>query len=164
MRSSHCPQLDENESVRSPSTILALGLGACLALGLMMQHLVRVSKERNDSPVLREINRVYRSRLDGDAMMRLLQRPDGTVAELTITPLMAGRNRELAREIGHFVWRATQDRPLLGVEVVCDDPLGSSPQRFVVDRPFLPEPSAPPRSPAAKPAPGPTPSPPPVPR
>jgi hypothetical protein len=119
--------------VRTPLTIFALGLGACLALGLMMQHLVRVSKERNQPPLLQEINRRYGPRLDGEARLRFLPRRDGTLAEVTISPLLAGR--DLAREVGQFVWRTVHDRPLAGVEVVCQDPLGNGTERVVVERP-----------------------------
>lgn len=141
--------------MRTPLTILALGLGACLALGLMMQHLLRVSKERNQPPVVREINRVYGARMDGEARMRFVRRPDAVVAEITFTPLVVGGARDLAREIGQFVWRNVEDPSFAKVVVVCADPLGGAPQQVEVHRPY--QPGAPPRRPPPKLAPEPRP-------
>lgn len=109
-----------------------------MVLGLMMQHLLRVSQERNQPPVLRDVNRMYGARLDGEAKLRYVRREEGTIAEISINPLLAGGSRELAREIGQFVWRNAQDRVLLGVEVVSEDPLGAGSERLVVQRPFMP--------------------------
>ncbi len=129
--------MDDNHDVRTPLTIFAFGTGACLALGLMMQHLLRVSQERNQPPIVAEVNRIYGARLDGEAKLRLLRRQEGTLAELSISPLIVGMTGELAREIGHFVWRGNQDHTLIGITVVCEDPLGAGPQRFVIERPFM---------------------------
>ncbi|MEZ5963906.1 MAG: hypothetical protein R3F56_08690 [Planctomycetota bacterium] len=121
--------------MRTPLTIFALGLGACLALGLMMQHLLRVSQERNPAPVLVEVNRIFGPRLDCDARMKTARRPDGKVVELTIRPLLTGVARDLAREIGGFVWRSNQDPELSGVEILCEDPLGALGERILIERP-----------------------------
>ena len=129
--------MDENDEVRTPLTIFAFGTGACLALGLMMQHLLRVSQERNQPPIVAEVNRVYGARLDGEAKLRLLRRQEGTLAELSISPLVVGMTGDLAREIGQFVWRGSPDSTLISVTVVCEDPLGAGAQRFVIERPFM---------------------------
>lgn len=118
-------------------TIFAFGTGACLALGLMMQHLLRVSQERNQPPIVLEVNRIYGARLDGEAKLRLLWRQEGTLAELSISPLVVGMTGDLAREIGQFVWRGSPDPTLISVTVVCEDPLGAGAQRFVIERPFM---------------------------
>jgi hypothetical protein len=50
--------------VRTPLTVFAIGAGGCIAMGMMMQHLLRVSQDRNQSPALQEINRVFGPRLE----------------------------------------------------------------------------------------------------
>jgi hypothetical protein len=132
-------------------TIFALGVGGCLALGLMMQHLLRVSQERNQPAIVREVNRVFGARIDGEARLRYLRRQEGAIAQLTISPLLVGSSRELARDVGQFVWRGSHDSTLLAVEVICEDPLGAGSQRYTVDRPFMPGASA--GSASARPAP-----------
>lgn len=136
--------------MRTPLTIFALGLGACLALGLMMQHLLRVSQERNQPPVLVEVNRLYGARLDADARLKWLRYADGKVAELTIRPLVTGVGRDLAHEIGAFVWRAAAEPGLAGVVVVCEDPLGGGGDRFAIPAPATIRPAQP-SHPAAAP-------------
>ncbi len=99
-----------------------------------MQHLLRVSQDRNQSPALQEINRVFGPRLESEAVLRYLNRPDGSVAQLTVQPLVVGGGRDLAHEIGHYMWRSA-DRVLAGVEVVCRDLLGGTDERYSVGRP-----------------------------
>lgn len=101
-----------------------------------MQHLLRVSQERNLSPALQEINRVFGARLEGEAMLRYVNRAGCTVAQLTVQPLVVGGGRDLAREVGHFLWRNT-DRALTGVEVICRDLMGGTDERYTIDRPML---------------------------
>lgn len=131
------PSGDEERTVRTPLTIFALGLGCCLAMGLLMQHLVRVSQERNQPPVLNEVNRMFGPRLDCPAKLKYVRRSHGKLAELVIRPIVTGAARDLAREIGAFVWRSSTDPMLVGVELLCEDPLGGNGVRFVVERPAI---------------------------
>lgn len=123
--------------MRTPSVILGLGVGGSIVLGMMMQHLLRVSSERMQHPVIQEVGRLFAARLDGPVTVQMARGEDGgKTVHVELVPLSGAR--QLAREVGEFVWRNMHDDDLRRVEVACRDPLGGPPMTMEVPRPFMP--------------------------
>jgi hypothetical protein len=125
-------------SSRTPLVILGLGVGTCVILGLMMQHLLRVSQDRSQPPVVQELARVFGSRLDGAPHLRVVQRGDSIVAVLTVVPVLGSGSDQFLLDMGEFVWRNIDASAINAVEIVCKDELGDGQRVKSVPRPYLP--------------------------
>ncbi|MBK8095839.1 MAG: hypothetical protein IPK26_01950 [Planctomycetes bacterium] len=125
---------------KSLYAIGGLGLGSCLVMSLMMQHLLKVKTERHRSPIAIELEEVFASRLTGPVEVKL---PNGD-ADRTIVvtlPVLAGlQKQKLATTAGNMVWRrmaGEKDAPAaLRVEVKDDS--GGKPEAFEVPKPVWP--------------------------
>lgn len=114
-----------------------IGTVGCLMLSLMMQHLLKVKKDRAVSPVAIELARDFEAHLAGPIEVRTLEE-DGEPTMVVRLPVQPGaRLAELAKAAGDFVWRRAYLLPelpgRLRVEAFPVD--GSEPVAAAVSRP-----------------------------
>lgn len=122
---------------RTNAIILAMGLGAALVLSLMMQHVLRVHGEHKQNPVVREIQKVFGSRLAREAEFRARDLENGRVAELVVYPLLGVSRMRLAQDVGAFAWRRVGfELGLDALVVVCVD-LDGERTSFPIRRPYV---------------------------
>ena len=131
----------ENQEVsKSLYAIGGLGLGSCLVMSLMMQHLLKVKTERHRSPIAIELEEVFASRLTGPVDVKLPN--DNADRAIVVTlPVLAGlQKQKLAITAGNMVWRRTageKDAPS-GVRVEVKDDSGGKVETFDVPKPVWP--------------------------
>lgn len=125
---------------KSLYAIGGLGLGSCLLMSLMMQHLLKVKTERHRSPIAIELEEVFASRLSGPVDVLLPQ--EGADRTIVVRmPVLAGlQKQKLATTAGNMVWRrmvGEKDAPT-GVRVEVSDDSGGKPEAFDVPKPVWP--------------------------
>ena len=127
----------ENPPVgRTNAILLAMGLGAILALSLMMQHVLRVHEEHRQSPIVREIQSNFGARLARPAEYRARDLEKGRVAELVIYPVLGVSRLRLAHDVGAYAWRRVGfEQGLSALVVVCVD-LDGERTSFPIPRPY----------------------------
>jgi hypothetical protein len=133
----HSPEdADELLVRRANVVIVAFGLMAAVALGLMMRHLAELRGESLRDLGQREVRKVFGGRLAAPA--QLSYRDDGRRVVITIQPRLPSSSRRLAVEVGQFVWRHMDgDEAPEEVEVITIQGAGGSQTRLVVERPYI---------------------------
>ena len=116
---------------RSNYMILGMGVAACLALALMMQHMLKVKQTHDIPPVVSELTQMFGSRFSKSCEFRVVERPGGKLGEVTVFPLMSSSRTRIARTVGDYVWRRFEDAEFDAIIVVCDDGLGRRNRYFV---------------------------------
>lgn len=125
---------------KSLYAIGGLGLGSCLLMSMMMQHLLKVKTERQRSPIAIELEEVFASRLTGPVDVDLPE--DGGERVIVVTmPVLAGlQKQKLATTAGNMVWRrmaGEKDAPT-GVRVEVKDDSGGKVESFDIQKPVWP--------------------------
>lgn len=120
---------------KSLYVIGGLGLGACLVLSMMMQHLLEVKNERDRPAVVIEVEQILGGRLVGPATLVQKDR-EGRTLEMRLKVLAGLDKEKLARTAGNLVWlRRGSSDALQQLTVVVQDEDGSE-ERFEIDCPF----------------------------
>ena len=123
------PATDEQDVGRTNWIILCFGFGACLALSLMMQHLLDVQVKEKRPRIAVEIDSTFGSRLSSEAQFDMRQVGSRSVAEIRLQPLAGLAMRRLAFDVGLYAWRRLdgkeRDPQVEALVVVLDDKLRS---------------------------------------
>lgn len=121
---------------RTHVILLALGIGACLLLSMMMKQALSVHRERGLHPVLNRITALH-----GDQITRLnkLELKGGHGARealLVFTPAPDIDPDRTAQKLGEVLWRELgTSEGLIKVLVLSSDPLTGKVREKLVERP-----------------------------
>ena len=128
--------VDDVDVNRSYAICGAMGLLACTALSLMMQHAAQVHRRRAAGPVASAVDRALGSRLVAPSSFRVGEEGGARIGLLTLHPLEGIRLRNLVQDAGVLAWRALGPSSLLRLDVTCAEASGA--RHFTVPSPFGP--------------------------
>ncbi len=107
---------------RTNLVILGIGIGACVILSLMMQHVLKVKQDRDVPAIVGELMQAFGQHFSKSAEFTIRHEDVGPVGEVVVYPLMSASRRRLARKVGHYAWRNLgDDYEVVALVVVCDD-------------------------------------------
>jgi len=90
---------------KSIYAILGIGLGSCVLLSYMMQHLLKVRTEHSRSPVVAELAEVLGDRLCGEITLSTSDSDGRRVTSVSFAVLAGLQRQNLATTAGNIVWR-----------------------------------------------------------
>jgi hypothetical protein len=145
-------EVEKKSVVKSLYAIGGMGVGCCLVLSLMMQHLLGFKQERDRSPLAIEVEELLGGKVCGK-----VEAHDQTAAGQRVTTLqfrlLAGlQKRRQIDAIAPFVWQraALMPEPPDLLRFVVDDDGGGAAESIELRRPaFAPPPARPTKAPAA---------------
>jgi hypothetical protein len=133
------PGADEAGTVsKSLFVISGLGLASCVLLSMMMQHLLQVKAERKRSPLVTELEELFRSQLAGPIDTEQQER-DGKHTLIVHIKVLGGLQKQrLGMSLGGLVWRrllsGQEEAPEAVILAVADD-VGGKVEEIPVPRP-----------------------------
>jgi len=123
---------------KSLFVISGLGLASCVLLSLMMQHLLQVKADKKRSPLVTELEDLFRSQLAGPIDTELQDRDGKRTLVVHIKVLGGLQKQRLGLSLGGLVWRRAlsgpEEAPQAVVLAVCDD-VGGKIEEIDVPRP-----------------------------
>jgi hypothetical protein len=115
--------------------LAGIGLLACIALSLMMQHSLGVRDSRGSGSVVAAVDAARGARLTGRSRFRSETRGRARVGTLTVQPLLGENSTRLAADVGETAWLALGREGIDRLLVVLDAGVGAV-ERFEVDPPW----------------------------
>lgn len=123
---------------KSIFVISGLGLVSCVLLSLMMQHLLKVKVERKRSPLVIELEELFRSQLAGPIETEFQDR-DGKRTLVVHIKIVGGiQKQRLGISLGGLVWRRAlsgTDEPPQALLLAVGDDAGGKVEEILVPRP-----------------------------
>jgi hypothetical protein len=114
---------EERDVTKSIYAVAGLGLGSCLLLSLMMQHLLELRTEREKSPLALEIQDQFGGRLVGPVDVVITEGERRRI-DVRLRILAGLDKRRFGRTVGEQVWRSvlgTRHEPSEIVVLVGDE-------------------------------------------
>jgi hypothetical protein len=125
---------------KSLLVIGGLGLASCVLLSMMMQHLLQVKADRKRSPLVTELEELFRSQLAGPIETEVQERDGKRTMVVHIKVLGGLQKQRLGMSLGGLVWRrlsnGSEDPPQAVVLAIADD-AGGKVEELSVPRPPL---------------------------
>lgn len=90
---------------KSIYVLAGLGLFGCIALGLMMQHLLRVQVDRDQSEIALELEEMCGNQFDGPAIVELLSGASAVTMLVKVRARPGVELEKFARSASSLVWR-----------------------------------------------------------
>lgn len=116
--------------------LLALGIGACLLLSMMMKQALSVHRERGMHPVLNRITALHGEQIARLNKLELKGNQGQREALLIVTPAPDVDADKLAEKLGELLWREIgAAEGLVKVRVLCSDALTGKVRERAVERP-----------------------------
>lgn len=143
---------------KSIYAIAALGLGSCLVLSLMMQHLLGVQHDKEQPPIVQELDELFGSRLERMCTLEVHEGPDDVLVRVRAFPADGMGTERFAADLGRHTWRRVATQQVVDrLEVVFADAKGRDRAVHAVPAPPMArrvrrEPPPEPRKPEAVPA------------
>ena len=130
------PFADRRDVGRTNQLLLFFGLGACLALSLMMHHLVEVKKDNSIEPIVSEITKFFGKRLTEPSRYRVTRQNGQKVGFVMIFPMLGIDEVGLVQDVGGLVWRQNGPRQRLAALMIVADTGFDDPTRFQARSPW----------------------------
>lgn len=86
--------------------ILGIGLVACLAMSLAMQHLIGQTEEQQRPKLVKDLDRVYAAKLAGPSTMKTFEQAGHQVMEILVQALPEHRDGRFAADLGAMAWNS----------------------------------------------------------